>query len=103
MISPFSPHLGEELWRSVQGNKDSVFNSRWEDYDRSLATDSEVEIGVQINGKLRGTILIEKDLDKDSVFAISKDIENVQKYLSKGTLIKEIYVPGKIVNFVIKQ
>ena len=103
MISPFSPHLGEELWRTVQGREGSVFNAKWPEYDESLAADSEVEIGIQINGKLRGSILIEKNLDKDSVLSMSKNIENVQKYLTEGVLIKEIYVPGKIVNFVIKQ
>ena len=102
MISPFAPHLGEELWRSVAGNKDSIFNTSWEDYDEALAVDSEIEIGVQINGKLRGSILVSKNENKDSVLSMAKEIENVKKYLNEENLVKEIYVPGKIVNFVIK-
>ena len=102
MISPFAPHLGEELWRSVAGNKDSIFSTSWEDHDEALAVDSEIEIGVQINGKLRGSILVSKNEPKDTVLSMAKEIENVKKYLNEENLVKEIYVPGKIVNFVIK-
>ncbi len=102
MISPFAPHLGEELWRSVQGNEDSVFNATWEDYDEALTVDSEIEIGVQVNGKLRGSILVSKNENKDMVLSMAKEVENVKKYLNKENLVKEVYVPGKIVNFVIK-
>ena len=101
MISPFAPHLGEELW-SLSGNKESVFNSSWPVFNEEFVIDSEIEIGVQVNGKLRGSILIAKDLDKECVLSKAKENDNVRKYVSKENLVKEIYVPGKIINFVVK-
>ena len=102
IISPFAPHLGEELW-SLSNNKESIFSSSWPAFNEKFITDDEIEIGVQVNGKLRGSILITKDLDKDSVLSIAKENDNVSKYVSKENLIKEIYVPGKIINFVVKK
>ena len=103
MISPFAPHLGEELWSILNKPKiNSIFDSSWPSFDSNLVVDSNVEVAVQINGKLRGSVTISKALDKNKVLSLARDIENVQKYLSEGTLIKEIYVPGKIINFVIK-
>tara|TARA_Y100000590_G_C15173061_1_gene808155 strand:+ start:20 stop:604 length:585 start_codon:yes stop_codon:yes gene_type:complete len=102
MIAPFSPHLSEELWSVFLGENSSVFNSDWPNYDVNLVVDDTISIAVQVNGKLRGSLEVSKTSDKDSILKLSKDLENVSKYLSSGNLIKEIYVPGKIVNFVIK-
>ena len=102
MIAPFAPHLSEELW-SLQNNKDTVFASDWPKFIKDLTVEDEIEIGVQVNGKLRGSILIAQNLDKDSILKIAKDNENVNKHINQGTLIKEIYVPGKIINFVVKK
>lgn len=102
MISPFAPHLGEEIWNSILNETDSIFNANWPDYDNELIVDDDFKIAVQVNGKLRGSLLISKNSTKDQIFSMSKDIENVSRHLDGGELVKEIYVPGKIVNFVIK-
>ena len=102
MIAPFAPHLGEELWRSDLNNDNSIFESEWPKYDPEVVIDSTANIAVQVNGKLRGSIEVDKSLSKEVILSMSKNIDNVKKYINSGTLIKEIYVPGKLVNFVIK-
>ena len=102
MISPFAPHLGEEIWHSNLNEGESIFNAKWPNYDNELIVDNNFKIAVQVNGKLRGSLLIPKDSSKDQIFSMSKEIENVSRHLDGGELVKEIYVPGKIVNFVIK-
>ena len=102
MISPFAPHLAEEIWHSNLNERESIFNAKWPNYDNELIVDNNFKIAVQVNGKLRGSLLIPKDSSKDQIFSMSKKIENVSRHLDGGELAKEIYVPGKIVNFVIK-
>jgi len=101
LIAPLAPHLAEELWE-VNGGKGSVFDAKWPEYDEKLLIEDTVTIAVQVNGKLRGTVEVEKDAAKDDVLAQAKEVENVQKYLTEGKLVKEIYVPGKLVSLVIK-
>ena len=98
LIAPFAPHIGEELWHEL-GETDSVFHHPWPTCDESAMKDDEKEIAVQINGKTRVTVMISVDDDKDTV--ISKAKEALGDRLT-GNIIKEIYVPGKIVNIVAK-
>jgi leucyl-tRNA synthetase len=98
LISPFAPHIAEELW-SVLGHDTSVFDNTWPVYDEELMKDDEIEIAIQINGKTKGVVMITPDEDKDSV--LSKAKEAIADKLT-GNIIKEIYVPGKIVNIVVK-
>ena len=98
LISPFAPHIAEELW-SVLGHDTSVFDNTWPVYDEELMKDDEIEIAIQINGKTKGVVMITPDEDKDSVLAKAK--EAIADKLT-GNIIKEIYVPGKIVNIVAK-
>lgn len=98
MIAPFAPHIGEELWEQLGGSY-SVFHQAWPVYDEAELQDDEVEIPVQINGKTRATILISVEEDKAAILAKAK--EAVAEKLT-GTVVKEIYVPGKIVNIVQK-
>ncbi len=105
LLSPFAPHLTEEMWEQLGMNPDGktfCTLSAWPVYDEAKTVDSTVKMGVQVNGKLRGTIEITKDADKELVLETAKKDENVAKYLAMGTLVKEIYVPGKILNFVVK-
>ncbi len=98
MIAPFAPHIGEELWEALGGNY-SVFHQTWPTYDEDKMKDDEIEIPVQINGKTRATITVGVDEGKDAILAKAK--ESIADKLT-GTIVKEIYVPGKIVNIVQK-
>ncbi|MCH2188876.1 class I tRNA ligase family protein [Candidatus Gracilibacteria bacterium] len=118
ILNPFAPHLAEELWErmtppqspsaegeanpSEQGEHSSVFHAPWPEYDEAMTIDNTITIGVQVLGKLRGEIEIGKDEDKDSVLEKAKNNENVARFLEGKNLVKEIYVPGKIVNLVVK-
>ncbi len=98
LLAPFAPHLGEELWREL-GGTDSVFHSTWPECDTEAMKDDEVEIAVQINGKTRGVVALPADVDKETALAVGK--EAVKDKLT-GNIVKEIYVPGKIINIVCK-
>ena len=100
LIAPIAPHLAEELWHRL-GEKECVFNEEWPTYDKELIVEDTVEIAVQVNGKVRGSLVIEADASKEKVLKAAKEILNVAKHLSEGALKKEIYVAGKIVNFVV--
>ncbi len=98
LLAPFAPHVCEELWEAL-GHKSSVFTNRWPEYDEEKMKDSQIEIAIQLNGKTRGTIMIPAEATKEEV------LEAAKKALDdkiKGDIIKEIYVPGKIVNIVAK-
>ena len=98
LLAPFAPHIAEELYE-VLGHEGSVFKAGWPVYDESLMETDEIEIAVQVNGKMRGTISVAKDCDKDTAIATAKEM--LKDKLS-GNIVKEIYVPGKIVNIVAK-
>ncbi len=98
MFSCICPHVGEEIWECM-GHDETIAFEKWPEYDESKTVDDEIEIAVQINGKAKTTINISKDCDKDT--AINKAKEALGDKLS-GNIIKEIYVPGRIVNIVAK-
>ncbi len=101
VLSPYAPHLAEELW-SFLGHTKTLAHEAWPSYDVNLAKDEMITVAVQVNGKTRGTFEVDREIDKDHLFAIVKADEQVAKYL-KGTIVKEIYVPGKICSFVVKE
>jgi leucyl-tRNA synthetase len=101
VLSPFAPHLAEEIW-SILGNEGLVSIAKWPEYDESKTVDDTVEMPVQINGKVRSVIMVPKAADKDAVLAIAKADEKVSAAIEGHSIIKEIVVPGKIVNIVIK-
>ena len=101
LLAPLAPHLSEEIWEKL-GQKESIFDNGWPEYDSSNIESNRVTIIVQVNGKLRANFEIEKDQSKDMVLNQAKSLDKVQKYLQNSDLIKEIYVPNKIVNFVVK-
>jgi leucyl-tRNA synthetase len=101
ILHPFAPHLSEELWERIW-EKDSVFNSIWPEFDEKITIDNTITIAVQVLGKVRWTIEINKDENKDSVLEKARTNEDVIKWLEWRNLVKEIYVPGKIVNLVVK-
>ena len=101
MLSPYAPHLAEELWAKA-GHKPSVANVSWPKYKEELTVDSEVQIVCQINGKVRAKLMMSKDATKEEIIAAAKANENVKKYLEGATIVKDIVVPGKLVSFVVK-
>ncbi len=98
LISPFAPHIGEEVWNML-GGQGSVFTAGWPKYDEAMTKEDTIQIPVQVNGKVKGTIELEADADKEKVLAAGREF--IQKKLN-GNIVKEIYVPGKILNFVVK-
>jgi len=101
IIGPFVPHLSEELWHML-GNKDSVTYQDWPLYDESKIQLDEVTIAVQVNGKLRANIEIAKDSIEKDVVNMALSLENVEKFTSSGSIVKTIYVPNRLLNFVVK-
>jgi leucyl-tRNA synthetase len=101
MLSCICPHIGEELWQLL-GHDNTIAYEQWPTYDEDKCKDDTVEIGVQVNGKVRGTLEIAVDEDEASVKARGKEVAGVAKALEGKNIIKEIYVKGKIFNIVAK-
>ncbi len=101
LLSPFAPHLTEEMWESL-GHKTLLAVTPWPEYDEKKTVDSTVEIGVQFNGKSRGTVVIPADADKDAAVAAVKDSGKFAAQLDGKQIVKEIYVPGRIINLIVK-
>ncbi len=99
VVSPFVPHLGEELWHRL-GHDDTLAYEPWPAYDERLARDEEVEIGVQINGKLKARVMVSADADEDSIKARALAEERVSSALKGKTIRKVIVVKGRLVNVV---
>ena len=102
LLNPIAPHITEELNEKYSLGK-PICESTWPIYDEEKTKESTVNIAVQINGKLRGTMNIPTNTDKEETLRLAKELDNVKKYLENTTILKEIVVPNKIVNIVIKQ
>ena len=100
LLAPFAPHMTEELWQELKGKK-SIHLEPWPSYDKSKLSRSEVTIAVQVNGKVRATLEVSTDLEESEVVARAEGLPDMEKWLSGQIIKKRIYVPGKIVNFVI--
>lgn len=101
MLMPFAPHISSELWQQL-GNNNFIEESGWPEWDEEMLKTSEIQIVVQVNGKLRGKIKISTELEKQQILEKAKQEENVAKFLADKEIIKEIVVPGKLINFVVK-
>jgi len=100
LLAPFAPHLAEQIWLAL-GHSESLTYAPWPEWDESLLVEDQVSIAVQVNGKLRGTIEVAHQAEKAAVLEAARGQENVARYLDSGTLRKEVYVPGRLVNFVV--
>jgi leucyl-tRNA synthetase len=103
MIAPFAPHMAEELWERL-GHTESVFDgANWPAYDEGKTQETSVKLAVQVNGKLRATVEGPAEMDQDAAEAAARSDENVARYLGDGTLKRVIYVPNRLLNFVVEQ
>jgi leucyl-tRNA synthetase len=101
LLAPFAPHLAEELWERL-GGQSSIANHSWPVVREELLVSEEILIVFQVNGKLRGEAQFPKDVDQDTVIATAKEHEKVQSFVDSKEIVREIYVPGKLVNLVVK-
>ena len=101
LLGPYVPHIAEELWE-LAGHEPTLANVPWPTYDEKLTIDSEVQIILQVNGKVRSKSLQEKGLSKEEMLALAKGDERIQTWIAGKTIIKEIVVPDKLVNLVVK-
>ena len=98
LLNPVAPHITEEIWQSA-GFEGYIYENTWPEYDEAKTIEATIEIAVQINGKVKGTLAVERDAAKEDVIAKAK--EAVADKLT-GNIVKEIYVPGRLVNIVQK-
>ena len=98
LLNPVAPHITEELWQTA-GFEGRLYQAAWPEFEEEKTVESVVEIGVQVNGKMRVTINVSKDETRENVIAMAK--EALGDKLT-GNIVKEIYVPGRIVNIVVK-
>ncbi len=101
LVNPFAPHIAEELWELI-GNKESITKATWPKFDSSKIIQTEVEIIIQVNGKIRGRINVEFNSSEEFLKSTALNQENVKQYLTDKKIIKEIVVKNKLVNFVVK-
>lgn len=101
MLAPLAPHISEELWNRM-GHTESLAYERWPTVDERFLTEDTIRIAVQVNGKVRTSIDISPDADKEVVLSMAKSDKNVSRYLDGKELKREIYVPGRIVNLVVE-
>ena len=101
MISPFSPHVSEELWREM-GEEGYIFNASWPKFIEKLTISNEVTIAVQVNGKLRGTLVTKLDSTENEVFEKALQISNVSQFIEGKEIVKKILVKNKLLNIVVK-
>jgi len=101
LLNPFAPHMTEELY-SILGEAKTVNETPWPTYDEAKTIDDEIEIPVQVNGKVKVVVTVPKDAEQNEVKAIVDSNEVAQKAIEGKTVVKEIYVKGKIYNIVVK-
>jgi leucyl-tRNA synthetase len=101
LLAPFAPYLAHELWEML-GEKGDLLKATWPKYDAALAKEEELEIPVQVNGKLRGRVVVPADAAKDFVIERALADEKVQSATAGKQIVKKIFVPGKLVNIVVK-
>ena len=101
ILSPFVPHIAEEFW-SLLGQSQTISYHSWPQYSEDLIQLDEVTIAVQVNGKLRANINVSKDSNESDVISEAMSLENVKKFTSDGNIVKTIYVPNRLLNFVVQ-
>ncbi|MDD4901246.1 MAG: alpha/beta fold hydrolase [Patescibacteria group bacterium] len=101
ILSPFAPHLAEELWAEL-GHKQSIFKEKWPEYDPALVKDEIIRLVVQINGKIRDTVEVDANISEEDAKKVAVESEKIKKWLEGKKVIKVIFVKGRLVNIVVK-
>lgn len=101
LLNPFAPHITEEIWQKL-GEEKEISQTSWPSYDEAKTIDEEIEIPVQINGKLKTTIKVAKDISQEEIDKIVETNEIISNLVKDKNIIKKIYVKGKIYNIVVK-
>lgn len=101
LLCPFAPHLCEEMWEQL-GKDGLCSTAKWPDYDESKCVDDEIEIAVQVNGRVRDRFTVPADIEAADAIARAKELDKVKEFTDGMAFIKELYVPGKLVNLVVK-
>lgn len=101
LLNPFAPHITEEIWNKLDSSVD-IASSHWPAWDEDKCQEDEVEIAIQVNGKIRARIVVASTSSKEDMLQIAKDNEVISPFIKDKTIIKEIVVPGKLVNIVVK-
>lgn len=101
LLTPFTPHFCEELW-SLAGGKGFISLEKWPEYEEKYTVKDEITLAIQVNGKVRAEIVMPKDVDKETALKAARENEKIMGYLEGKTLVKEIYVPGKLISLVVK-
>ena len=101
LLNPVAPHITEEIWQSI-GLEGFLHEARWPKYDEEKIKDDVIELPVQVNGKVRGTIVVNVDDTQDVIREKAKEDSNISRFLEGKNIVKEIFVPGKIYNIVVK-
>ena len=101
ILNPFTPHITEELWSQL-GHEDRLYNVSWPSYDESALVLDEVEVVIQINGKLKDRIQLPNDTEKEVAIEAAKNLDKIKAEIEGKEIVKLIFVPNKIINFVVK-
>ncbi|MBQ4626800.1 MAG: class I tRNA ligase family protein, partial [Clostridia bacterium] len=101
LLNPFAPHVTEEMWQ-VAGFEGMLNETSWPTYDEAKCVDNEIEIAVQINGKVREKLVISATAEADEAIAAAKSLEKIAQAISGMAIVKELYVKGRLVNIVVK-
>ena len=102
LLNPLCPHITEEIWQKYLGHNNTISYENWPTYDETKTINEEYEMVVQVNGKVRGKIVVATDTSKEEMVSLAKEIENVQNYTNGKEIVKIITVPKKLVNIVVK-
>jgi leucyl-tRNA synthetase len=100
LVSPFAPHMAEECW-SKMGHSKTLAYHPWPQYEEQYCVETMATIAVQVNGKVRGKIEVEIDLEQEAVLGVARENQNVLKFIENKALKKVIYVPGRILNILV--
>ncbi|MDP0488073.1 MAG: leucine--tRNA ligase, partial [Fusobacterium sp. JB020] len=101
MLSPFTPHFTSELWEEI-GAEENLFDITWPEYDEKLTISDEATIAIQVNGKMRGSIIVDLNATKEEIEGKAFEVENVRKHITDKQVVKVIVIPKKIINIVVK-